>query len=84
LDENDKDYILTLELPGFSSKDIEVTVERNTLYVKAKRGQISADNELKLWSGIDLDKIKGSVKDGLLTVTLPKLEKKKPKRIEIS
>lgn len=84
LTEDDSNFYLNLELPGYSQKDLEVTVEDYVLTVKAKnekRGETS--RAISLWDGINFDKVSGKLEDGILTVTLPKLEKVKPKRVEI-
>jgi len=83
VNENDSQWSITLELPGYSLKDIGVTVEDKTLLVKATKGEKTTSRELSLWDGIDFEKVTGSMKDGLLTVILPKVEKVKPRKIEI-
>jgi HSP20 family protein len=83
LNETDSQWSLTLELPGYSSKDAEVSVEDKTLHVKAKLNDRETNRELSLWEGIAFEKVSGSMKDGLLTVNLPKVEKVKPRKIEI-
>ena len=35
--ETEKDYVFTLEMPGLSKKDVEVTVENDTLTVKGEK-----------------------------------------------
>lgn len=83
LNENDSQYIIALELPGYSAKDVEVDIENKILRVKATKGEKTTSRELSLWEGIDFEKVTGSLKDGLLTVILPKVEKVKPRKIEI-
>jgi HSP20 family protein len=84
LNENDSQYELTIELPGYSNKDVEVSVEDYVLTVKAsndKRGETL--RRVSLWEGIDFEKVTGKIEDGVLTVKLPKVEKVKPKKIQI-
>ena len=84
LNENDSQYELTLELPGYSNKDVEVSVEDYVLTIKAsndKRGETL--RKVSLWEGIDFEKVTGKIEDGVLTVKLPKVEKVKPKKIQI-
>jgi len=85
LDETDSEYSLSLELPGYSSKEVKVEVEDYVLLVNAeneKKGKTS--REIVLWEGIDFNKVSGAMKDGILTVTLPKIEKVKPRQIQIN
>lgn len=84
LDETNTEYSLVLELPGYSQKDLEVSVEDHVLTVRAKnekRGETK--RALSLWEGIDFEKISGKLENGLLTVKLPKIEKIKPIQVKI-
>jgi len=84
LDETESQYTLTAELPGYSSKELSVEVKENLLTVLAEnkaRGQTK--REIELWNDVNADLITGKLENGILIITLPKLEKVKPKRIEI-
>ena len=84
LTEDDSSYYLNIELPGYSQKDLEVSIDSYVLTVRAKnekRGETS--RSINLWDGISFDKVSGKLEDGILTITLPKLEKIKPKKVEI-
>jgi HSP20 family protein len=83
-DEVDSHYQLSIDLPGYSSKDINTSIEDYILTVIAKnekRGETV--RTVVLWDGIDFDKVSGKIEDGILTIKLPKLEKVKPKKIKI-
>jgi HSP20 family protein len=84
LNETDTHYELTLELPGYANKDLDVSVEDYILTVRAKnekRGETL--RKLVLWEGIDFDKLEAKLEDGLLIIKLPKQEKVKPKKIKV-
>lgn len=84
LNETDSQYTLSLELPGYSNKDVEVSVENYILSIKAENNSKGATSrKVSLWKGLDFDKISGKMENGILTVTLPKIEKEKPKKIKI-
>jgi len=62
-----------------------VSVEDSVLFIKAEnknRGVFTRSTSL--WKGLDEGKISGKVEDGVLTITLPKIEKEKPKIIKIN
>lgn len=81
-------YIVRAEVPGFSSKDIEISVEPCCLSITGKRETIweevnakvicsecCADHifrALDLPSDIDTSRVRTTLKDGILTVELPK------------
>jgi HSP20 family protein len=45
--ETEKDYVFTLEMPGLSKKDVEVTVENDTLTVKGEKLEKKETTEAK-------------------------------------
>lgn len=83
IDESDKAYTLTLELPGYKQSHLEITMEENALTVKAKREGHSYERTVTLPSDVDGNKIEAKLEDGLLVITLPKSPKAKPRTIEI-
>lgn len=83
LDETENGYALTLELPGFKSSDVEVTIEQNQLVVKAKRDKQSYSTSVTLPRDVDATKAEARLEDGLLRIALGKSELAKPRRIEI-
>lgn len=97
--ETENDIVLKAELAGVDSKDVEVKVEENTLYLKGERKfEKEVRNEsyhrvercygsfarsFSLPNSISTDKVKAEFKDGLLTLTLPKREEAKPRTVKI-
>jgi HSP20 family protein len=98
--ETPEEVTACLEVPGLKKEDIKVSVHDGILTVTGeKRQETSADGEnfhkversygyfkrsVALPSSVDSDKVKAAYKDGVLKVTLPKLESKKPKEIQVS
>jgi HSP20 family protein len=90
---------LVADLPGFRNEDIEVSVENRTLTLAGERkldprfqdastfrsersfGRFS--RVFALPAIVDVSKIAAEFKDGVLTVTLPKAEEAKPRKIEV-
>jgi len=76
------------ELPGFESKDIEVTTQQYSLIIEAKRKDEKEEKKknyhlierssghyrrvIPLEFEVDVDAVKAKIRDGVLTVTVPK------------
>jgi HSP20 family protein len=91
--------VLKAELPGMDPDDIEIEVEDNVLTIKGERKfEETVDEEryyrverrfgsfqrdLALPQGVKPEDIAAGYEDGILTVTVPKVEEQKPKRIEV-
>lgn len=85
------------DLPGVDKADIDVRVDENMLTIKGKSKHfalgdpISAEYSLlnffrqfELGEGVDQEKIFADLKQGVLTIQLPKAERVKPKKIKVS
>lgn len=97
--ETDDEYVLELDLPGFSREDIEITVEQGMLTVSGQRPEHERNGNVtyhvrerttarfsrsfSLPRGVDTDDVKAEFSDGVLTVNLPKVADAKPRRIEV-
>jgi HSP20 family protein len=97
--EGDNEVTASLELPGISREDIKVSVHNDVLTVSGEKKQERTDEDqnvrrvernygffkrsVSLPAEVDATKVKATFKDGILKVTLPKLESKKPKEIEV-
>ena len=100
LQEEDKELIVQMALPGYCSDKLEIEVVSNFLVVRAERclpelqegerylhqerstGRI--EESLKLPVKVKSSKVKAKFKDGILTITMPKLEMEKVQTIKIS
>lgn len=98
--EDDSNIYLRADLPGINREDIEISMEEDVLTIKGERkieeekkgknhyiierGYGSFSRSIQLGSGVQQDKINAKYKDGVLEVVLPKTEKEKPKKINIS
>ena len=80
-----KDDVLTMEfeVPGLSNKDIEVLVEDRRLEVKAEKGSRSFHKRYNIHDAFDINQTSAIAKDGILTITIPKYEDRKAKRIDV-
>ena len=89
--EDDNNFYARIELPGVKKKEIDVKLENAVLTISGNRKSAKNEGEqslsfsrsLSIPDGIQGDKIKATYEDGILTVTLPKVELSKPKLIEV-
>ena len=97
--EEDEKYMLSAELSGIDKKDVKIGFQNNILTIEGEKNQNNELKEndycrterfygkfsrsFTLSSDIDSGKIDANYSNGVLTVTLPKSEKVKPKQIEI-
>ena len=93
------DSIVTTEIPGVDPESIDISVTGKTLTLRGSRkaDDIKEDQTFhrrERWNGefskaielpfiIEADKVVAKFKKGILTLTLPKAEAEKPKKIEI-
>ncbi|PIE34169.1 molecular chaperone [candidate division KSB3 bacterium] len=98
--ETESEIALRAELPGMTHGDIELNVQDNTLTLKGEKKLNAKDHgenfhriersygsftrSFTLPCDVNLEAVKATFKDGILTVTLPKSEVAKPKKIQIS
>ena len=98
--EDKENFVVKAELPGMKREEIEVTFQEGTLSISGERKSETKHKDaevhrterffgrfqraLTLPAAVAPDKVKADYKDGILTVTLPKTEEAKPKRIDVS
>ena len=97
--EDDDNYLVEVELPGMSEKDVEVKVENGVLtiasrkdesreekdesYIRKERRHYSFSRSFSLPDNVDLEKVTANFKNGLLDIAVPKAPAAKPKLIEV-
>lgn len=87
--ENSNELVLLADLPGVEEQDLSVEVARGILTLEAKIAD-GPDHEthsyyrqFKLSERIDFSAGDASLKDGVLTLKLPKVAEAKPKKITV-
>jgi HSP20 family protein len=93
------DFVIHFDLPGISPDDIDLSVEKNVLTLKAvrkrpehegaewlvrERPQGTFSRSLFLGDSLDTDHLEATFADGVLTVRVPVAEKAKPRRIQVT
>jgi HSP20 family protein len=97
--ESEQNYRIVIDMPGVAADGVDVTAEQDRLVVRghavdapppgyhsAHREYVAGDyvRTFALPDGIDRDKTTARLRDGVLTVTLPKAAAAKPRRIEVT
>ena len=91
MNENKKEYYLNMDLPGLEKEDINARVENNHVIVSGERKNDSINNNFygkfeqifKIPENVKVDKIKASLKNGVLNITFPKDKNAIGKEIDI-
>ncbi|MGP8201876.1 MAG: Hsp20/alpha crystallin family protein [Limisphaerales bacterium] len=98
--EDDKEYLIKVELPEVQKEDVKVTIENGTLTISGER-KVEKEEKGRKFHRMERyygrfernfsipddaqgDHVKAEFKDGLLRVHLAKSEKARPKQIEVS
>ena len=97
--ETEDKLLLNAELPGVNLKDVDVEVDKNVLIIRGFRRfekNINEENYLRmeryygtfqrvfsLPAFVDKANVKANLKDGVLRITLPKVEPLNAKRISV-
>jgi len=97
--ETDKDLVVEMQVPGFKKEDIKVSFQDDYLKVEGKAEEEKEEKDKNYWrkeirrgsfvkviplpKKVDPKKAKASFKDGILKISLPKIEEIKEAGEEI-
>ena len=96
--EDDSNLYVETELPGYKLGELEIVVQKNELSLKGERkteeikdvrfhrrerGMASFARVIRLPAEVESDKVQAALRDGVLTITLPKAEEAKPRKIQV-
>jgi len=90
-------YVVEAEMPGVNKEGLEITMEGNELTIVGHRNSEQVNGQplfrerrladyrraFELDPAIDTAKVAAKIDQGVLTVTLPKSEKVKPRKITV-
>ena len=87
------------EIPGVNPEDVKLSLENNTLTIRGEKKQVAEEKtervhryertygiferSFALPSTVEADRVEAEYANGLLTVTLPKVERAKPREIQV-
>jgi HSP20 family protein len=97
--EHDDEFVVTADLPGFERGDVEIQVTDRTVRIEAEREETveeedeqylrqerrheSTRRSVRLPDEVDTGGVKARMNNGVLRITLPKVEAEEARTIEI-
>ncbi len=97
--ETENDLVVTTALPGVKAEDLDITIMGDALCIKAETKEESKEEKANYYRqerrygacsrsvalpmAVQADKAEAKLKDGVLTLLLPKAEESKPKSIKV-
>ena len=92
-------FVVTVDLPGFERDDIDVRITDRALriaaeresaldgdadrYLRRERRRDSVERSIRLPEAVDREAVTAETRDGVLTVTLPKLEVREARHVDV-
>jgi HSP20 family protein len=99
VEETEDGFTLHVELPGVSAEEVEVSLEESVLTVAGERRFYEEKETdgfrrierhfgrfhraVRLPDRVAADRVEASYRDGMLTISVPKAEEAKPRRIQV-
>jgi len=96
---DEKQLTIKAEIPGIDEKDVELTIQDDILTIKGEKKKEqevkdddyyfseckygSFDRSIRIPDDTNIDKATATFKNGVLEITMPKKEEKKPKKINV-
>jgi HSP20 family protein len=95
----DDTFFIDIDLPGVDPASIDITVDGKVLTVRAERGRTGREGvryliaerpvgvfsrQVQLSDKLDTDRLEARYEQGVLTLRIPVLEERKPRRIEVT
>lgn len=100
ISEDEKEYVIRMDIPGMDKSDIKVNIQDGRITVTGERKKESTDEKkdvirsersygsfyrsFSLPDTVLEEKIEASFRDGVLKLVVPKAEEMKPKSIKVS
>jgi len=95
--EDDKSFYVEADLAGYTDDEVNVHVEKHVLHIASEKtnrkdnrkylirekNYVRFDRSFSLPEGINEDAISAVSKNGILTITLPKMPVEQPKKISV-
>jgi HSP20 family protein len=92
-------YVFKADLPGVDEKDVDISVTGNRIHITGKREEEQTEEDERFYAyersygtftrsftlpeGANADEVSADLKDGVLSVTVPKRPEVQPRRISI-
>lgn len=99
IEETDDAYIIKAEMPGLKKEDVSIEIRNNVLSISGEKKEVREEKSknvhrresftgsfcrnFSLPDQVSVEKVDAEFKDGVLRLTIPKSEEKKPRKITI-
>jgi HSP20 family protein len=89
--EDEHNFYARFELPGLKKDEVDLELENSVLTIRSVTTEKSEEGEsraafqrsISVPDGVKLEAVSAALNDGVLTVTLPKAEARKPRQITV-
>jgi len=98
--ESEGNLVIRAAVPGIEPGELDIQIEKNVLTIKGKTTHQNESNDQKVYrrevsygafarsvrlpDGLNLDATDAQFKNGVVTITLPRVPEEKPKSIKVS
>lgn len=97
--ESDENYLLSMDLPGISDEDLNISLEKGVLTIEVKKSEekreegkyvfrerrsFAGQRKFQLGDTVNEDEIEAKLEQGVLKLRLGKKESSAPKKISVS
>lgn len=97
--ENEEEIIILADMPGVTSKNVDIDLRESVLTIEGRISPVEGEKEVTVYrefdwgdylrqftlsDAIDQEKITAKMDQGVLRLTLPKAEKRKPQKIQVT
>jgi len=97
--ENEEEIIILADMPGVTSKNVDIDLRESVLTIEGRISPVEGEKEVTVYrefdwgdylrqftlsDAIDQEKITAKMDLGVLRLTLPKAEKRKPQKIQVT
>jgi HSP20 family protein len=98
--ERSGNLMVRASVPGIDPKELEIQIENNVLTIRGEAHQEAETNDEKVYrrevsygsfsrsvrlpEGLNLDGVDAEFKNGLVTITLPRVPEEKPKSLKVA
>lgn len=90
--EDEHNFYARFELPGLKKNEIDLELENSVLTISSvktekseeSKSEMSFQRSISVPDGVNLEGVSAALEDGILTVTMPKAEARKPLQISVN
>lgn len=97
--ENEEEILILADMPGVTSKSVDIDLRESVLTIQGRISPVEGEKEVTVYrefdwgdylrqftlsDAIDQEKITAKMDQGVLRLTLPKAEKRKPQKIQVT